>query len=53
MEISFDFEDLERRKVHVYIKEQSSKKSISMNLLAPIGYGSEKPSSLPMFFIRF
>lgn len=51
VEIAFDFEDLEQRKIHVYIKEQNRKKSIPMNLLAPIGSGSEKPSSLPVFFL--
>ncbi|MBL4953706.1 hypothetical protein JK635_16075 [Neobacillus sp. YIM B02564] len=51
VQISFDFKDLESRKIHVFIKEQTKKKSIPMNLLAPIGFGSEKPSSLPLFFL--
>ena len=34
-----------------YIKEFSSKKSIPMNLLAPIGYGSKNPNFLPLFFM--
>lgn len=51
VQISFDFKDLESRKIHVFIKEQTKKKSIPMNLLAPIGFGSERPSSLPLFFL--
>ena len=49
--ISFSFEDLENRKIDFYIKEFSKKKSISMNLLAPIGYGSKNPDFLPLFFM--
>ena len=49
--ISFGFKDLENRKIDFYIKEFSSKKSISMNLLAPIGYGSKNPNFLPLFFM--
>ncbi|NLZ34753.1 MAG: GNAT family N-acetyltransferase [Clostridiales bacterium] len=51
VEVSFDLEDLEKRKIHVYIKEQNRKKSITMNLLAPIGHYREAPSSLPVFFL--
>jgi len=49
--MTFCFEDIYGRKIDVSIKEQTDKKSISMNLLAPIGAGSVKPSSLPMFFL--
>ena len=49
--ISFSFRDLENRKIDFYIKEFSNKKSIPMNLLAPIGYGSKKPNFLPLFFM--
>lgn len=49
--ISFSFKDLENRKIDFYIKEFSSKKSIPMNLLAPIGYGSKNPNFLPLFFM--
>ncbi|WP_042357445.1 hypothetical protein [Bacillus rubiinfantis] len=51
VQISFDFEDLEKRMIHVFIKELRKKKSTPMNLLAPIGSGSEKPSCLPIFFL--
>lgn len=51
VQISFDFEDLEKRTIHVYIKEHIKKKSIPMNLLAPIGFGSERPTCLPIFFL--
>lgn len=49
--ISFGFEDLENRKIDFIIEESSKKKSIPMNLLAPIGYGTEKPNFLPLFFM--
>lgn len=32
-------------------KEFSNEKSIPMNLLAPIGYGSKNPNFLPLFFM--
>lgn len=51
VQISFDFEDLKNRRIHVYIKEQLKKNSIPMNLLAPIGLGSQRPSCLPIFFL--
>mgnify|MGYP000911699428 FL=1 len=51
VEISFDFVDLQNRPIHVLIKEQTKRNSTPMNLLAPIGVGSEKPSSLPVFFL--
>ena len=49
--ISFNFKDLENREIDFYIKEHTGKKSISMNLLAPIGYGSKNPNFLPLFFM--
>ena len=49
--LSFSFNDLENRKIDFNIKEASKKKSIPMNLLAPIGYGSKKPNFLPLFFM--
>lgn len=49
--ISFNFKDLENREIDFYIKEHTGKKSISMNLLAPIGYGSKNPDFLPLFFM--
>ncbi len=52
VQISFDFEDLDKRAIHVYIKEQIKKKSTPMNLLAPIGFGSKRPSCLPIFFLH-
>ncbi|HHW68825.1 MAG TPA: hypothetical protein GX747_00600 [Tenericutes bacterium] len=51
VEISFDFIDIDKRPIHVYIKEQNKKKSIPMNLLAPIGFSSVDPMSLPIFFL--
>lgn len=49
--ISFSFRDLENRDVNFEIKEYSNKKTIPMNLLAPIGYGSKNPDFLPLFFM--
>lgn len=49
--ISFTFVDCDQRKIEVDIKEQTNKKSVPMNLLAPVGIGSEKPSYLPAFFL--
>ena len=49
--ISFNFKDLENREIDFYIKERTRKKSIPMNLLAPIGYGSKNPNFLPLFFM--
>lgn len=49
--MSFDLVDLEERTIHVYIKEQTKKQSTPINLLAPIGSGSENPTYLPLFFL--
>ena len=49
--ISFSFKDITQREVKFYLKEFSTKKSIPMNLLAPIGYGSKHPNFLPLFFM--
>lgn len=49
--ISFEFVDLQNRKVSVYIEERSKKTSTPMNLLAPIGVGSKAPDFLPVFFM--
>lgn len=49
--MSFCFEDIYGRNIDVLIKEQTDKKSIPMNILAPIGVGSVNPSSLPVFFL--
>lgn len=51
LHISFTFLDYDNRKIEVDILEHSKKRSIPMNLLAPIGVGSEKPSYLPVFFL--
>jgi hypothetical protein len=49
--ISFTFMDCDNRKIEVDIKEHAKNKSIPMNLLAPIGYSSERPICLPVFFL--
>lgn len=50
-EISFTFSDLLGREISVSIVEHSRRKSIPMNLLAPIGVGSRKPNFMPVFFM--
>lgn len=49
--ISFAFTDCENRIIEVEIKERAKRKSTPMNLLAPIGVCSEKPTYLPVFFL--
>lgn len=49
--ISFEFIDIQNRKISVHIEENSKKTSKSMNLLAPIGVGSKNPEFLPVFFM--
>lgn len=49
--ISFEFIDIQNRKISVHLEERSKKKSKTMNILAPIGAGSKKPEYLPVFFL--
>lgn len=49
--ISFSFEDVEGRSIHVAIEEGINKSSTPFNLLAPIGLGSEKPDYFPLFWL--
>ena len=49
--ISFEFVDIQDRKISVHIEEKSKRKSKGMNLLAPIGVGSKVPEYLPVFFM--
>jgi len=49
--ISFIFKDCDNRTIEVDILEHTKKKSTPINLLAPIGVGSELPSYLPVFFL--
>lgn len=49
--ISFSFEDVEGRSIHVAIEEGIDKSSTPFNLLAPIGLGSEKPDYFPLFWL--
>ncbi|MDF2859348.1 MAG: hypothetical protein K0Q87_5199, partial [Neobacillus sp.] len=49
--ISFTFLDYDNRKIEVDITERTKKKSNPINLLAPIGVSSEKPTYLPVFFL--
>lgn len=49
--ICFWFQDILNRNISVQIHEHTNRKSKAMNLLAPIGSGSESPTSLPLFFL--
>lgn len=49
--VSFTFADKLGRAIDVAIKEQSKAQSRPFSLLAPVGSGSEKPSSLPAYFL--
>ena len=49
--MSFTFTDCDNRRIEVDILEHAKKKSIPMNLLAPIGVGAESPTFLPVFFL--
>ena len=49
--ISFEFLDIQDRKIFVHIEENSKKVSKAMNLLAPIGVGSKTPEYLPVFLM--
>lgn len=51
VQIDFEFTDVEGRKICVHIHERTNRSSTPMNLLAPIGVGSEKPPYLPAFFL--
>lgn len=49
--LDFEFTDIEGRSICVHIHEQTKRRSTPMNLLAPIGVGSENPPYLPAFFL--
>lgn len=49
--VSFSFIDIENRKIDFVIKEEAKKKTIPMNILAPIGFGTKSPNFLPLFFL--
>ena len=49
--ISFNFKDIQDRQISFFITEFSTRKTVPMNLLAPIGYSSKKPNFLPLFFM--
>ncbi|TAH60158.1 MAG: hypothetical protein EWM50_06840 [Gottschalkiaceae bacterium] len=49
--ICFFFRDIFDRSISVQIHENTKRNSKAMNLLAPIGAGSKKPTSFPLFFL--
>lgn len=49
--IAFEFEDIKGRVISFSMKENSKKKTIHFNLLAPVGVGSEHPNFMPVFFM--
>ncbi len=51
LSLSFSFIDKERREIAVKILEKTSKTTKNIDLLAPVGYSSENPSFLPLYFL--
>lgn len=51
IQIEFTFYDINNRKIRVKIKENSKRASKEINLLAPIGMGTEKPTYFPLFYM--
>lgn len=49
--ISFEFNDIKGRLISFSMKENSKKKTIPFNLLAPVGVGSVQPNFMPVFFM--
>lgn len=49
--IGFEFNDIENRVISVQIDEHNRRSSKYVDLLAPIGHGTEKPTFLPLFFM--
>lgn len=49
--ICFFFKDIFNRNISVQIHENTKRNTRAMNLLAPIGAGSKKPTSFPLFFL--
>ncbi len=49
--ICFSFQDILKRRISVKIHEHAKRKSKAMNLLAPVGAGSENPTYLPLYFL--
>jgi hypothetical protein len=49
--IEFEFKDIRDRIISVYIRENSSRNSRPINMLAPIGADTDKPNYLPLFFL--
>ncbi len=47
----FEFTDKLGRKIEIHIKEHTDKKTSPMSLLAPVGWGAEKPDCFPMYLL--
>jgi hypothetical protein len=52
VDVSFSFLDKLGRSIEVEICEKSLKPTEPFTILAPVGSGSENPSSLPVFFLQ-
>lgn len=50
--IAFAFTDADGRRIAVDIQETTTRRSVPTNLLAPIGQGSERPDSFPLFLLH-
>jgi len=51
LNLSFQFADKYERKITLEIREKTKKKTSGLNLLAPVGSSTAKPSYLPLFFL--
>lgn len=50
--ISFAFTDIEGRRITAEIHEQTTRRSVPMNLLAPVGLSSTDPEYFPLFLLH-
>ncbi|HHV22071.1 MAG TPA: hypothetical protein GXZ30_11150 [Propionibacterium sp.] len=50
--IAFGFTDIEGRTVRAHIQEHTTKRSVPLNLLAPVGLSSVEPDYFPLFVLN-
>lgn len=51
IELGFEFQDIQERMIKLKIREKLNQPSKVLNILAPIGIGSEQPAAFPMYFL--
>lgn len=52
LQLELCFQDLMEREIYLHIHEYNPKKPLMMNLLAPVGYGSENPEEMMLVFMH-